>query len=78
MKEEKTLAIREEKIQIFVKIGEFEEDLKGPVDQVLRALMTFLDKIYPGLEILTQVRLTVDLQEIIELMKNVVAIAQSV
>ena len=81
MSEEKLLnvkgMVKQKEIQIYVKHGKFEEDFKGPVDQVLRALMAFLDKIYPGLEVLTQVRLTVDLQTLIEKMRDVVAIAPS-
>ena len=75
MSEERLLSVREKEIQIYVKHGEFEEDFRGPVDQVLRALIAFLDKVYPGLDILTQVRLTVDLQKIIEQMKDIIAVA---
>ena len=78
MREEKILNVKgldkQEDIEIYVKYGGFEEDFKGPVDQVLRALMSSLDKIYPGLEVLSQVQLTVDLQELIEKMKDIVAI----
>lgn len=77
MREEKLLDTKKKEIQLYVKYNEFEEDFKGPVDQVLRALMSFLDKIYPSLEILTQVRLTIDLQELIEQMKDIVSIASS-
>jgi len=77
MSEEKLLDTKKKEIQIYVKYNEFEEDFRGPVDQALRALISFLDKIYPGLEILTQVRLTIDLQEIIEQMKDIVSIAPS-
>lgn len=77
MNEEKTIEVMEKEIQIYVKHGDFEEDFKGPVDQALRALITFLDKIYPGLEILTKVRLTVDLQKVVEEMKDIIAIAES-
>ena len=75
MNKEKLLKMSEKEIKIYVKHGEFEEDFKGPVDQALRALIAFLDKIYPSLEILTQVQLTVDLQKIIEQMKDIIAIA---
>ncbi len=79
MKEEKMLNMKrsdeEENIEVYVKYGGFEEDLKGPVDQVLRALISSLDKIYPGLEVLSRVRLTVDLQQLIEKMEGVVAIS---
>ena len=81
MKEEKLLNVKgvdkQEDIEIYVKYSGFEEDLKGPVDQVLRALISSLDKIYPGLEILSQVQLTVDLRELIGKMKGIVAIAPS-
>lgn len=77
MSKEELLDTKKKEIQIYVKYNEFEEDFKGPVDQALRALMSFLDKIYPSLEILTQVRLTVDLQELIEQMKDIVSIAPS-
>ena len=77
MSEEKLLNLRKKELQVYVKYDQFEEDFKGPVDQVLRALIAFLDKVYPGLEILSQVRLTVDLQELIEEMKDVIAIAPS-
>ena len=79
MSEEELLDVKgkmkQKEIQVFVKHGEFEEDFKGSVDQVLRALIAFLDRIYPNLEILTEVRLTVDLQTLIEKMRDVVAIA---
>jgi len=77
MNEEKLVNLSKKEIEIYVKYDQFQEDFKGPVDQVLRALMAFLDKVYPGLEILSQVRLTVDLQELIEKMKDVIAIAPS-
>jgi len=81
MKEEKLLNTEkqnaQEPIEIYVKCGGFEEDLKGPVDQVLRALVSSLDKIYPCLEMVSKVQLTVDLQEIIEDMEDVIAIAPS-
>ena len=77
MKEEKLLSVGKKEIQIYVKHAQFEEDFRGPVDQVLRALIAFLDKIYPGLEILSQVRLTVDLQKLIEEMKDIIAITPS-
>lgn len=79
MTEEKALNVKEaekqKEIEIYVKYGGFEEDLKGPVDEVLRALISSLDKIYPTLEVLSQVQLTVNLQELIEKMKGLVAIA---
>jgi hypothetical protein len=81
MKEEKLLNMKErdeeEHIEIYVKYGGFEEDLRGPVDQVLRALLSSLSKIYPSLEVLSKVQLTVDLQEIIEEMEDIIAIAPS-
>jgi hypothetical protein len=81
MKEEKLLNTErqnaQEPIEIYVKCGGFEEDLKGPVDQVLRALLSSLDRIYPCLEIVSKVQLTADLQEIIEEMEDVIAIAPS-
>ena len=77
MSEEKLLNLRKKELQVYVKYDQFEEDLKGPVDQVLRALIAFLDKVYPGLEILSQAQLTVDLQELIEEMKDVIAISPS-
>ena len=81
MREERLLDVKRadkpEEIEIYVKYGGFEEDFKGPVDQVLRALISSLDKIYPGLEVLSRVRLTVDLQELIEKIEGVVAIAPS-
>ena len=79
MKEEKVLNMKDkqENIEIYVKYGGFEEDFKGPVDQVLRALILSLDKIYPSLEVLSQVRLTVDLQELMEKMKDIIAVVPS-
>lgn len=81
MKEEKLLNMKgqdeQEHIEIYVKYGGFEEDLRGPVDQVLRALFSSLNKIHPSLEVLSKVQLTVDLQEIIEEMKDIIAIAPS-
>lgn len=77
MSEEKLVGTKKKEIQIYVKHNQFEEDFKGPVDQVLRALIAFLDKIYPGLEILSEVQLTVDLQELIEQMRDIIAIAPS-
>ena len=78
MKEEKLLNMKgqdeQEHIEIYVKYGGFEEDLKGPVDQVLRALISSLEKIYPSLQIISKVQLTVDLQEIIEEMQDIIAL----
>lgn len=77
MSKEKLLNMRKKDLQVYVKYDQFEQDFEGPVDTVLRALIAFLDKAYPGLEILSQVRLTVDLQELVEEMKDVIAIAPS-
>ena len=81
MREEKLLDVKgsdkREEIEIYVKYGGFEEDFKGQVDQVLRALISSLDKICPGLEVLSRVRLTVDLRELIEKIEGIVAIAPS-
>jgi len=81
MRDEKLLNVKgsdkREEIEIYVKCSGFEEDFKGPVDQVLRALISSLDKIYPSLEVLSQVRLTVDLQELMEKMKDIIAVAPS-
>lgn len=77
MSEEKLLNLKKKELQVYVKYDKFEEDFKGPVDEVVRALMAFLFKVYPGLEILSQVQLTVDLQELIEKMKDIIAIAPS-
>lgn len=77
MSKEKLLNMRKKELQVYVKHDQFEQDFEGPVDTVLRALIAFLDKVYPGLEILSQVRLTVDLQELVEEMKDVIAIAPS-
>lgn len=75
MNEERLLNVNEKDIQIYVKHGDFEEDFEGQVDQVLRALIDFLGKIYPSLEVLTRVQLTADLGKIIEEMKDIIAIA---
>lgn len=77
MSEEKLLNLKKKELQVYVKHDKFEEDFKGPVDEVVRALIAFLDKVYPSLEILSQIRLTVDLQELIEEMKDIIAIAPS-
>ncbi len=77
MSEEKLLKSRKKELEVYLKYDQFEEDFKGPVDQVLRALLAFLDKVYPGLEILSHVLLTVDLQELIEEIKDIVAITPS-
>ncbi|UCE43679.1 MAG: hypothetical protein JSV57_04805 [Candidatus Bathyarchaeota archaeon] len=79
MKEEKLLNMKtqdeQEHIEIYLKYSGFEEDLKGPVDQVLRGLFSSLNKIHPSLELLSKVQLTVDLQGLIEEMKDIVIIA---
>ncbi|NIP66597.1 hypothetical protein GWN63_00635, partial [Candidatus Bathyarchaeota archaeon] len=76
MKDERLLDRRKtqekEGIEIYLKYGGFEEDFRGPVDQVLRALMSSLQKIHPGLELLSQVQLTVDLQDLIKKMEGIV------
>ncbi|UCC33863.1 MAG: hypothetical protein JSW53_02340 [Candidatus Bathyarchaeota archaeon] len=79
MKEEKLLNMKRQDehdhIEIYLKYGGFEEDLKGPVDQVLRALFSSLNKVHPSLELLSKVQLTVDLHELMEEMKDMVIIA---
>ncbi len=75
--ERRILDVGRNGIEIYVKCGEFEEDIKGPVDEVLRALIAFLDEVYPSLEVLTKVKLTVDLHKIIEQMKDIIVITPS-
>jgi len=75
--EEKLLKTEGKELQVYVKFNEFEEDIRGSPDDVLRALMAFLDRVYPGLEVLSRIRLTVDLHGLTEQMKDVVAITPS-
>ncbi len=77
MTEEKLLRTEGKELQVYVKFNEFEEDIRGSPDEVLRALMAFLDRVYPGLEVLSHIRLTVDLHGLTEQMKDVVAITSS-
>jgi len=75
--EEKLLRPEGKELQVYVKFNEFEEDIRGSPDDVLRTLMAFLDRVYPGLEVLSRIRLTVDLHGLTEQMKDVVAITPS-
>lgn len=77
MTEENLLKSERKELHVYVKFNGFEEDIRGSPDDVLRALMAFLDRVYPGLEVLSRVRLTVDLHGLTEQMKDVVAITSS-
>ncbi len=77
MTEEKLLRTEGKELQVYVKFNGLEEDIRGSPDDVLRALMAFLDRVYPGLEVLSRIRLTVDLHGLTEQMKDVVAITSS-
>jgi len=75
--EEKLLRPEGKELQVYVKFNEFEEDIRGSPDDVLRALMAFLDRVYPGLEVLGRIRLTVDLHGLTEQIKDIVAVTSS-
>ena len=77
MTEEKLLRPEGKELQVYVKFNEFEEDIRGSPDDVLRALMAFLDRVYPGLEVLGRIRLTVDLHGLTEQIKDIVAVTSS-
>lgn len=70
MSEEK----KAEKVSVHVKFGDTEQTFVGNADDVWFLVNKFFSEMMPGLEILSNVMLTVDLQRLMEDCRDIVAI----
>ncbi|MEM2897285.1 MAG: hypothetical protein QW265_04700 [Candidatus Bathyarchaeia archaeon] len=63
-----------EAIEVRVRYKDVEKTISGDAEQVIRELLSFLSKIVPQIELLSQIALTVDVNEFLLACKGIFAI----
>ena len=61
-------------LKAHLELGELKIDLEGTVDEVFRGVVSFLDKVYPSLELLSRVTFTVDTAKLLQDLSGIVQI----
>jgi len=61
------------RIKVRVEVGEESFEVEGSIDEVLRALISFLEKVYPSLEMARRLTLTVELESLLESLEGILA-----
>lgn len=64
----------EKKIEVYLKCKELEKKIVGEVDDVLREIISFLTKIYPEIELASQLSLTVDVNDLLKACQGIIAV----
>ncbi len=64
----------EGRVEVFVRYRGMEVKLSGGPEEVVRAFLEFMEKIVPGLELVSGLVLTVDLERLLKELQGVVAI----
>ncbi len=62
-----------ERVKIQAQVGEEKFEFEGSVDDALRALLSFLQKVYPALEVARKLTLTIDLEELLRSLEGILA-----
>jgi hypothetical protein len=62
------------KVEVTVRFGGTEKAITGTVDEVIRELLLFFSKIYPQLELIRRVSLSVDLEDFLKASEGIIAI----
>jgi len=66
----------EEKLEVSVKYGQLESHFTGPIDEVLRAVIGFLGKVYPTYDLASRLVMTVDVKKLTEDLEGIIAITE--
>lgn len=61
-------------IEVTIKVGAVEKHLTGDVDQVMRELYKFFSELYPKLELVSRLTLTVDAEEFLKACAGIFAV----
>ncbi len=64
-----------EKVELRLRFGEHTLESSGTPDAIVREMLLFFSKIFPQLELLSKLRLTVDLEKLLESCIGVLALA---
>jgi len=67
-------SLSKEAIEVKIKYKDIEKTISGNAEQVIRELLSFLSKIIPQLELLSQIALTVDINEFLLACKGIFAV----
>ncbi|MEJ2242317.1 MAG: hypothetical protein P8Y18_09270 [Candidatus Bathyarchaeota archaeon] len=65
---------KSDNVTVNIKYKDIDQTFSGDVDQVWRGINRFFSKIIPPFEILNKIVLTVELEDLIESCKNIIAI----
>ncbi|MBS7644820.1 MAG: hypothetical protein QW569_07040 [Candidatus Bathyarchaeia archaeon] len=64
----------QEELEVHIKYLGLEKTIRGDVDLVLREIIKFFSKVLPAFELISKLTLTVDLEELLETCKGLIAI----
>lgn len=61
-------------VEVTVRFGDTEKTITGNADEVIRELLQFFSKIYPQLELISRVSLSVDLDDFLKASEGIIAL----
>jgi len=64
-----------ESIRVYLECGELKLNFEGSVEDVIRALMEFLSKHYPGYDLIKKLVISVDLEELLKKIEGIIGIS---
>lgn len=67
--------VDEHRIKAHLEYDDFEVDMEGGPDEVFHAVVDFLNRIFPSLEVVSKVTFTVDLMKLMEEASQIVKVA---
>jgi hypothetical protein len=67
-------SLSKEAIEVKIKYKDVEKTISGNAEQVIRELLSFFSKIIPQIELLSQIALTVDINEFLSACKGIFAV----
>ena len=70
----RTSEIKEKKLDVQLKCGDFEARFSGSIDEVIRCFFKFLSEVYPTYETLSQITITVDMEALLRELKDIMAV----
>lgn len=68
------MTTEESKVEVLVRYRGMEVKLNGSADEVTRAFLEFMEKMLPGLELVSRLVLTVDLEKLLNELQGIIAI----
>lgn len=64
----------ERMFEVQLKCGDFEARFSGNIDEVIKGFFKFLSDIYPTYETLSRITITVDIEELLKNLRDVIAV----